>query len=473
MENKLKLLFVEDMVESFEMAEYELRKSGLDFIAERVENSNDFESLLKTMNPDVVISDYYLPQFNGMIALKIAKSFDESMPFIILTGDLNEEIAVECMKSGANDYVLKEHLSKLPFSIREVIKQRDALRDKKKAEVALMESERRYRSIFERNFAAMMIVNPENGSIIDANNAAGDFYGYSLKDLLSKRLQDITDEAIPLPVEILNLAASGGKKHFYSKHITKSGLIKDVEIFCSPVTFWGKTYIHMIVHDITQRNRAIAALRNSLKANRELVREIFHRTKNNLQVIISIFGLQAMYFEDERLLTVFKEMEDRIKAMSLVHEMLYKSQSLSKLPLDEYITDLIFNIKSGYGVGDEKLSVIFDMERVEVLIDIALPCGLVINELVVNVIKHGYSSKAEGILWVTLKKDKDSEIKITVEDNGAGKGMIIDLNSVETLGLSIVKNIVEYQLKGTISLDTANGFKWVITFPDNLYEERV
>ncbi len=473
MENKLKLLFVEDMVESFEIAEYELKKAGIDFISERVENSNDFERILKSMNPDVVISDYYLPQFNGMIALKIAKSFDDSIPFIILTGNLNEEIAVECMKAGANDYVLKEHLSKLPFSIREVIKQRDALKDKKKAEASLMESEKRYRSIFENNFAAMMVVNPENGSIIDANISAADFYGYSIRDLLTKRLQDLTDETTALSGEMLNLAASGNKKHFYSKHITKSGLIKDVEIFCTPLTFWGKVYIHLIIHDITQRNRALTALRNTLKANRELVREIFHRTKNNLQVIISIFGLQSMYCEDERLLDVFKEMEDRIRAISLVHEMLYKSQNLSRLPLDQYLTDLIFNIKAGYGVGDEKLSVVFDMEKVEVLIDIAFPCGLVINELVVNVIKHGYSSKAEGILWVTLKKDKDSEIKITVEDNGAGKGMIIDLNSVETLGLSIVKNIVEYQLKGTISLDTANGFKWVITFPDNLYEERV
>ncbi len=470
---ELKIIFVEDVDADFELAGRELSQNGISFIPVRVENSHDFRKALNESGIDIVISDYSLPQFNGMEALKITKEYDFSLPFIILTGTLNEEIAVECMKAGATDYVIKEHIGKLSFAVKEALKYRTAMLEKGKAEAALGESELRYRSMFENNYAVMLVVDSEDASIVDANPAASDYYGFSHEDIISKNLSEISFPDKTTLLERLNLSMTGNKNYFISRHKLKKNIERDVEVFLSPISFHGKNLVHCIIQDITDRNLALRELEKSLNEKKELIKEIYHRTKNNMQVIISMFTLQSIFIEDERLERVLLDMENRIRAMSLVHEKLYQSKNLSKLNLRDYITDLVFNIMSRYEIPKEKILIDDQMEDVEVLIDTAIPCGLAINELVSNAARHAFPGEMNGILGIKLTMNDTGEIILCISDNGVG----VEWNNQpvirESMGLQIVRHIVEYQLRGTVEIDNAAGMKWTLKFRDNIYEERI
>jgi len=473
MNEELKILFVEDTDADFELAGMELYRNEITYEHMRVENSDDFKKALSEFKPDLVISDYSLPQFNGMQALKISKDYDASLPFIILTGTLNEEIAVECMKAGATDYVIKEHIGKLSFAVREALRYRSAMHEKASAEKALFESELRYRTIFENNYAIMLLIDSQDGKIIDANPAASDYYGYSHIELINKYLFDISNLDKNLLFERLNLSKTGNKNHFISRHLLKNKMERDVEVFLSPINYMGKNLVHCIIQDITERNKALDALQSSVNEKKELIREIYHRTKNNMQVIISMFSLQSAVSGDKKLDSIFKDMENRIRTMSLIQDKLYQSKSLSKLDLKTYLSELVSNILSGYGIT-EKINLISDkMEYIEVLIDTAIPCGLVVNELITNVAKHAFTGKDKITLFISLSSDEAGEIKLVISDDGAGTGQSINFENNNTMGLQIVKNIVEYQLNGTIELDSSGGIKWTIRFKDNVYEERI
>lgn len=468
---ELKILFAEDMEADFEIAVHELRRNGLVFMPKRVEKSDDFINALNEFKPDLVISDYSMPQFNGMQALKIVKEHDRFLPFIILTGTLNEETAVDCMKSGATDYVIKEHIGKLSFAAKEALRYRDAMRKKTAAEAALLESESRYRSMFENNHAIMILLDPRDGKIIDANPAASNYYGLSPDEFKNKNISDLSTEEEKLLLERYN--SSNNINHFYSQHILTNGMVRDVEIFLSPISYMGTKLSHCIIQDITDRNKAIEALKISLNEKKELIREIYHRTKNNMQVIISMFSLQTVYSNEDKVEKILKDMENRIRAMSLVHEKLYQSKNLSRVNLRDYLTELISNIMSGYGIPETKVKIITEMENIEVLIDTAIPCGLVVNELVSNVARHAFPGDRTGRIAIIMTMNSTGGIELVLSDDGIGMTGNPISGHQQSMGLQIVKNIVEYQLKGTIELHKDSGIKWTIKFKDNVYEERI
>ena len=168
----LRILFVEDIPEDVLLAERELRRDGFDFVSHVVETEADFIQALSSFEPDLIISDYGLPSFNGMQALALSLAHDPMLPFIIVTGSLNEETAVQCMKSGATEYVIKDRIARLPFAVKEALDQKTALRNQRKTENALRESEMRYKSLFENSSAVMLLIDPNTGQIVDVNSGA-------------------------------------------------------------------------------------------------------------------------------------------------------------------------------------------------------------------------------------------------------------------------------------------------------------
>ncbi len=472
-EKKLRILFVEDLPPDYELAEMILEKNGISFDSVRVENKDDYIRELREFKPGMIISDYLLPEFDGMQALKILLEHDSSIPFIVLTGTLNEEVAVDCMKAGATDYVIKEHMGKLPFAVREAIYRRDAVIEKMRAESELLESELRYRSMFENNHAVMLLISPDKGIIVNANHAALEFYGYSRDRLVGMSVTDLSIYDRSISINRLRLALSGLERHYFSRHRIADGRIRDVEIFIGPLQYMGQTYLYSIVHDITERKMAESALQTSLQQKNDLIREVYHRTKNSLQVILSMFSLQALYSSDENMIKTLRDMESRIRAMALVHDKLYKSESLSRISLDEYISDLVEILKSGYGANRPDIEILEELDKIDVLIDTAIPCGLVINELVSNSYKHAFPVDTAGEIRISLKSGNAGVIECTVSDNGCGFGDSYNFRDAKSLGFQIINNIVEYQLKGDVNLTSSGGVKWVISFRDNIYEERI
>jgi PAS domain S-box-containing protein len=257
-DERVRILFVEDVPTDAELAERELRRNGLAYEARRVETEPEFRAALAEFVPDVVISDYSMPGFDGMSALLLAKAADPFLPFIVLTGSMNEDTAVACMKAGASDYVIKEHLSRLVFAVREAIARGKMKLKSAEQELRLSQSEERYRSIFTNSNAAMLIIDPADRTIVDANRAAVAFYGWPKEELIGKDMSELNTIGPEQLREQIRKAVLMEKNLFRFKHRRADGGAVDVEVHAGPIAIAGSTYLFSIVHDISQRMAAQA-----------------------------------------------------------------------------------------------------------------------------------------------------------------------------------------------------------------------
>ena len=205
----------------------------------------------------------------------------------------------------------------------------------------------------------------------------------------------------------------------------------------------------------------------------DLLHELYHRTKNNMQIISSMLKTQSQYSESEFVHSTFKKINNRIRAMSLVQQKLYQAKKLSSINLKEYIEDILVQIRRSYSIQAETISIDLDLKEVIVLIDSAIPLGLILNELISNVFKHAFPDNREGNITIRLFKDKDENINIYIEDNGIGFPTGFEPKKTDSIGFHTVFSLVGYQLNGEIKWKTDKGVKWHIVFKDNQYQKRI
>ena len=177
----IRVLLVEDLPTDAALVERELKKAGMEFVSRRVETHQAFLDAIEEFRPELILSDFSLPLFDGMTALLLARERAPDVPFLIITGSLNEETAVECIKAGADDYILKDRLTRLVPAIRGALEKRRLLAERARAEAELMESEARYRLLFERNLAGVYRSTPE-GEVLDCNEALAKIYGFASRE---------------------------------------------------------------------------------------------------------------------------------------------------------------------------------------------------------------------------------------------------------------------------------------------------
>lgn len=205
-------------------------------------------------------------------------------------------------------------------------------------------------------------------------------------------------------------------------------------------------------------------LLESLHEKETLLKEIHHRVKNNMQVVSSILKLQARKIQDKELATIFEESQNRIMAMALIHEKIYRSENLSQINFGDYIKELALRLFSFYNVSKEKIGL--KVEAGDVLLDVetAIPCGLIVNELVSNCLKHGFPDKRTGEIQIGFKLAANNILQLTTSDSGVGIPDDIDFRNTESLGLHLVTMLVEDQLDGKITLDRTSGTEFNIRF---------
>jgi len=214
-------------------------------------------------------------------------------------------------------------------------------------------------------------------------------------------------------------------------------------------------------------------LKSALKEKEVLLRELYHRTKNNMQVVNSLLGLRKESAQDDSVKMILQDMRNRVAAIALVHQKLYQSKDLSNIDLKEYLKDLINLLITSYSYTNDNIKLKLDMENISVLIDIAVPLGLIVNEIISNSFKHAFPDGMEGEISVFLHRHQDESIELKISDNGVGIPEGMDILNNETLGAQLLNSIVESQLGGTINMETQNGVTCTIRFNDLLYEERV
>lgn len=645
-------MILEDVPFDAELAERELELGNIPFSSLRVETETEFRRGIKKFQPHIILADHSLPSFDGKTALKIAQQEIPQVPFIFLSGKIGGEFVVEVLREGAKDYVFKNNLSKLPYTIMRALDEVEEARELERADKSLKNREAQLRLITKNmqdivlqidregqiqylsssinkilgyNYQDFLgqpvsklfyLVHPEDKESIShalenilsaplamefrCRNMAGDYlwleslinpfldenqdpqgfllvirdidsrkkvelqldqHRANLENMVEERTQELGEinqklsheievrkrlyhslrnnekrlESVingsPIPTFVIdtdhevvywNLALEnftgimkedvlGTNKHwhvFYQEqrpcmadlllegnwkgifkwYSTKHMRTKLVDNAYSATGFFPHIkdgrWLYMTafplldskgevigavetLEDITPEVEYKKEIELSLEEKEILLREIHHRVRNNLQIISSLISLQSNRSDDEETIHLFRKTKNRIQSMALVHEKLYQSGDFTRINLAEYIQELVVNILKSYEGSAERIALEMDCETVWININTAIPCALIINELVTNSIKHAFPHDQRGKIIVRLHQ-RDGQIIITCTDTGVGLPDDINLLESSTLGLKLVHALTE-QLKGKIKILSREGTSFEIYInPDSM-----
>jgi len=325
-------------------------------------------------------------------------------------------------------------------------------------------------SILKSVSDALIIVNPD-ATINLVNPSTSELLGYAPKELTGKPMRTILD----IDAEEQNILF---REMFRLEDLIEKEFISDYEIYLKtkkgkriPVSLSGSLIrdknrnvigIVTVARDITERKKAEEQITKSLAEKEVLLREIHHRVKNNMNVISSLLGLQAMHVKDEADAKLFDISKKRIKSMAMVHEKLYQSENLAETDFKSYIQELIKEIVEGSDITGVDLQT--DVEDIYFSTKFAIPCGLILNELITNALEHAFVGRENGIITVSLK-EKNRKVELSVKDNGVGFPEGNDFKDTDSLGLQLVSMLAIDQLEGSVKLDTKKGTKFTIKFP--------
>ncbi|MBD3305914.1 PAS domain S-box protein [candidate division KSB3 bacterium] len=348
---------------------------------------------------------------------------------------------------------------------------------RQQTERTLRESEQKFRASFEQASMGMAQV-AADGKFLAVNQRLCEIVGYPKEELLSMTFQDITHpDDLLLDMQHIARVLNGDIDTFTieKRYLHKTGRIVWIRLYSSVIRDEEGQVKYAIpaIEDITERKQAEEDLKAALREKETLLRELYHRTKNNMQVIRSMLRLQAASLSTPEVDKLVYETENRIQAMSLVHQKLYQSQDLSQIRLDEYLGELMHLLMQSAQVYADRISLIIDVQPVVVLIDTAIPCGLIVNELLSNALKHGFPGERTGEIRLRLRRTPTGPIELSFSDTGVGVPEGFDFRAQETLGLQTIVALAEHQLQGTIAFDTQPEMAMHLTFTDNLYEPRV
>ncbi|HYY15343.1 MAG TPA: histidine kinase dimerization/phosphoacceptor domain -containing protein, partial [Gammaproteobacteria bacterium] len=365
---------------------------------------------------------------------------------------------------------------------------RAEIAERMRAEVVVRESEERYRQMFERNRAVKLLIDPDSGAIVDANPAAVEFYGYRLDELKRLKITDLnTLPAAHVAAEMARAMAEQ-RAYFLFRHRRSSGNVRDVEVHSSPIDIQGRRLLYSIVHDITEQRQAEEALQQakddlerkvaerthelqtinaqleaSLHEKEVLLKEIHHRVKNNLQVICSLLSLQSDELQDPYTRQQFEDSQHRIRSMALVHETLYQTMDLARIDFAHYVRTLTSQLIGAYDTLAGRVTLTTQLDELLLEIDQAIPCGLLLNELVTNCLKHAFPDGRAGEIRIELHADAHARVTLRVSDTGVGLPQAVDFHNPRSLGLQLITTLTE-QLEGAITVKRGSGTIIEVTF---------
>lgn len=340
-QNMIKILHLEDSDDDARLICDALSHEVVACHVTRVETRKAFLEAMDHGDWDMILSDYSLPSFDGISALKLAVEKRPQVPFIFVTGSLGEELAVETLKNGATDFILKDRLSRLPQAVLRARRESESAKAQKKGQ---------------------------------------------------QQLED------------------------------------------------------------------------SLREKVLLLQEVHHRVNNNLQIICSLLSMQSGAVNDPILVSALGESQKRVQSMAMIHAMLYGSSSLKDIDFAEYARSLAAEVSSSYGPDPTRVGLVFELEPIRLEIDRAIPCGLILNELLSNAFKYAFPHNRSGEIRISLQR-REGRVRLAVEDTGVGLRDGFALNETKSLGLRIV-GILARQLGGNLEITSNQGAQFVLKFDE-------
>ncbi len=294
MKARLDVVILEDVASDAKLTERALRTAGIAFDARHVGSRVEFLRALQDRQPDVILADFNLPDLDGLSALKLARERHPETPVIIVTGTLADEAAVELLREGAQDYILKDRLSRLAPAVRRALAVADEARSHKAAEIALKNSELRYRRLFESAKDGILILEGDTGAIIDANSFLVDLLGYKREELIGKRVSEL---GAVKDVEAAEDAFEHLQKNDYLRYenlplLSKAGKIVEVEVVSNAYPVDGSRYIQCNIRDIRERVAAQRLLSEQLSELRQFQRVTVDRELRMQELTAEIVRLK-------------------------------------------------------------------------------------------------------------------------------------------------------------------------------------
>ena len=478
----LRVLMVEDSEVDAALVARHLSEAFGECFIRRVDNAEALEEHLRGQPWDLLLSDHQMPNFDSSQALRLLQASGLDIPFIIVSGSIGEERAVAALQAGADDYVLKQNLRRLVPAIERGLRETAARSQKRAAERALHESEERLRrsehrfqNLFE--FAADAIVECDRrGTILLVNQQTEQLFGYSREELRGQHIDLLLPgqefaRGLALAMQTADaLAAETRPTESQQTAHRKSSSEFQADVRVGVIHAPDGLRLTFTIRDITARLDSEAALRQSLHRQQVLLQEVHHRVKNNLQIISSILALEASQTLDASVQKVLFDSNLRIRSIALIHEMLQGSTQFGRVEFGSYAHALISHLVRTCQLGSTT-SLDLDLEPVEINVETAMPCGLILNELVTNVFKYGHSEGTPDRLHVSLTSSPERGLCLTVEDSGAGLPADYNIETAQSLGMQLVNTLTQ-QLKGQLEVQTRPRTRFTLTCRELEYAER-
>ena len=302
------------------------------------------------------------------------------------------------------------------------------------------------------------------------NQGAERIFGYSFQEIEGQLLDNLLPSRLAEAHRhhIREFGRSGSQARRMGERREILGRRKDgtefpAEASISKVDTDDGTMFTVILRDVTRRVQAEEKLRTSLREKEALLKEIHHRVKNNLQVVSSLLGLQSRAVQEERTRKMFQESQNRVHSMALLHEALYQSDNPSRVDVPEYIRQLAAHLFQSYGVKSENVRLRTELETLYLSMDAAVPCGLIVNELVSNSLKYAFPDGRDGEVRIALRQQPHGIAHLIVADDGVGLQQDFDWKRSRSLGLRLVHTLAE-QLGARIEVASRRGTEVRLTF---------
>jgi len=364
-------------------------------------------------------------------------------------------------RKGGENFYAEVLLSAFNYGGQRVLQ--STVRDithRKAIEYSLERSEEKYRSLIENS--PEIILMTDRNEIIEFSNFAST--RYKSDEIINHSLYEFLDERHHKEVKLAHQSIFNGSKSV--SYETEGTSVNETKTWF--LTHVGPKYFDnnvvglvLFIKNITDRKIDEERIKQSLHEKEVLLKEVHHRVKNNLQIISSILNLQSSTITDQLTLDLLRNSQDRIRSMSLIHELLYQTKDFSTINFSEYIRSISTNLFQSYN-QNKNIVLVLEVDELFLDLDLAIPCGLIINELITNSLKYAFEIQGDGEVKICLSQT-DNDVLLKIEDNGKGFPSTIDFRDTESLGMQLVVSLID-QIDGKIELENLKGAKYKLSF---------
>ncbi len=331
--------------------------------------------------------------------------------------------------------------------------------ERKNAEKSMYESEEKYRKLFEMESDALALMKVETGNMLDVNVSFIKLYGYTKEEILCMKNTDFSAEPDKTKKSVQNVENFIPLRY----HKKKNGTVFPVEITTNMFEHQGSNVLLAAVRDITDRKIIEKQITESLREKEVLLGEIHHRVKNNFEIISSLLNISSMATQNQEIQNLLLSSRTRIHSMAMIHSQLYQSDRFDRIDMARHIGELTEHLLLLYGMQN-KVDLVIEPSEVYLSLSQAIPCALILNELITNSLKHAFVDRKHGKIQISIHNSDNNTVLLRMRDDGRGIPDEVDVKPAGGLGLELVKHLSVGQLKGEMRFNNNDGTEICIEF---------